>query len=190
MIRRPPRSTQGVSSAASDVYKRQPLAQALQGVDRAAMASHLSLVTLGLVGYDLIQSEDYSFRRLATLAIAIACWLCHAGEVKKAALKAATAVLDVPETPLPVRREPPRRMRTMLEDVPRWTVPREEAEPTPNTWRHSPADTFQLRGGSYLRDRVKIKSSKATYEVVDVRVLRSPEAVSYTHLTLPTILLV
>ena len=30
------------------------------------MASHLSLVTLGLVGYDLIQSEDYSFRRLAT----------------------------------------------------------------------------------------------------------------------------
>ena len=63
----------------------------------------------------------------------------------------------------------------MLEDVPRWTVPREEAEPTPNTWRHSPADTFQLRGGSYLRDRVKIKSDKATYEVVDVRVLRSPE---------------
>lgn len=57
------------------------------------MASHLSLVTLGLVGYDLIQSEDYSFRRLATLAIAIACWLCHAGEVKKAALKAATACL-------------------------------------------------------------------------------------------------
>ena len=34
------------------------------------MASHLSLVTLGLVGYDLIQSEDYSFRRIATLAIA------------------------------------------------------------------------------------------------------------------------
>ena len=32
-----------------------------------------------MVGYDLIQSEDYSFRRIATLAIAIACWLCHAG---------------------------------------------------------------------------------------------------------------
>ena len=163
------------SDSDSDDDVVDPLQQALQGVDRAAMASHLSLVTLGLVGYDLIQSEDYSFRRLATLAIAGACWLCHAGEVKKAALKAATAVLDVPETPLPTRREPPRRMRTMLEDVPRWTVPREEAEPTPNTWRHSPADTFQLRGGSYLRDRVKIKSDKATYEVVDVRVLRSPE---------------
>ena len=27
MIRRPPRSTQGVSSAASDVYKRQPKAK-------------------------------------------------------------------------------------------------------------------------------------------------------------------
>ncbi|WP_460413961.1 hypothetical protein, partial [Staphylococcus aureus] len=27
MIRRPPRSTQGVSSAASDVYKRQPYSQ-------------------------------------------------------------------------------------------------------------------------------------------------------------------
>ena len=45
-----------------------------------------------MVGYDLIQSEDYSFRRLATLAIAIACWLCHAGEVKKAAPKAAPKV--------------------------------------------------------------------------------------------------
>ena len=62
------------------------------------MASHLSLVTLGLVGYDLIQSEDYSFRRLATLAIAGACWLCHAGEVKKAALKAAAAIITTPPT--------------------------------------------------------------------------------------------
>ena len=67
------------SDDSSDDEVVDPLQQALQGVDRAAMASHLSLVTLGLVGYDLIQSEDYSFRRLATLAIAIACWLCHAG---------------------------------------------------------------------------------------------------------------
>ena len=34
MIRRPPRSTQGVSSAASDVYKRQP--KSIVGVREAA----------------------------------------------------------------------------------------------------------------------------------------------------------
>ena len=60
-------STSAVDDSSDDEVV-DPLQQALQGVDRAAMASHLSLVTLGLVGYDLIQSEDYSFRRLATLA--------------------------------------------------------------------------------------------------------------------------
>ena len=55
MIRRPPRSTQSRSSAASDVYKR-------QGLDRptaTAFSFYLAIPTLGLATvFELIKSLD------------------------------------------------------------------------------------------------------------------------------------
>ncbi|WP_460413976.1 hypothetical protein, partial [Staphylococcus aureus] len=41
MIRRPPRSTQGVSSAASDVYKRQVMPLAAKVLKKAVSYTHL-----------------------------------------------------------------------------------------------------------------------------------------------------
>ncbi|WP_460413888.1 hypothetical protein [Staphylococcus aureus] len=44
MIRRPPRSTQGVSSAASDVYKRQQWDRRSTGTAGKGKRQHLSLI--------------------------------------------------------------------------------------------------------------------------------------------------
>eukprot|EP00831_Metopus_contortus_P033174 TRINITY_DN26641_c0_g1_i3.p2 TRINITY_DN26641_c0_g1~~TRINITY_DN26641_c0_g1_i3.p2 ORF type:complete len:106 (+),score=27.93 TRINITY_DN26641_c0_g1_i3:82-399(+) len=49
MIRRPPRSTQGVSSAASDVYKRQELTESIEKV-----AVERNMQVLGRVPFDTI----------------------------------------------------------------------------------------------------------------------------------------
>ena len=148
------------------------LALALKGVDCAALASHLSLVTLGLVGFDLVSNDERPLCRLGALIAAAACWLCHVSEVKNAAVRSINAVLEGPPEPRIVR-EPVRRAPSLAE-VPRWTVPREEDSSRENTWRAAPGATFQLRGLHYLKDRVKGPSLRATYDVSDVRVLRSP----------------
>ena len=64
MIRRPPRSTQGVSSAASDVYKRQVVFEC------AAMCVHFELIEdsrevfihVRLVKFDMVQTEATQYR--------------------------------------------------------------------------------------------------------------------------------
>ena len=45
MIRRPPRSTQSRSSAASDVYKRQPM----HVVEAAKMGSHIATIPYNII---------------------------------------------------------------------------------------------------------------------------------------------
>eukprot|EP00831_Metopus_contortus_P046380 TRINITY_DN37254_c0_g1_i1.p1 TRINITY_DN37254_c0_g1~~TRINITY_DN37254_c0_g1_i1.p1 ORF type:complete len:176 (-),score=49.35 TRINITY_DN37254_c0_g1_i1:4-531(-) len=75
MIRRPPRSTQGVSSAASDVYKRQginaeymgaDIALGLGDVQVATLAMHQALISNlsgGLLGQQNLQmSIDFIFK--------------------------------------------------------------------------------------------------------------------------------
>ena len=52
MIRRPPRSTQGVSSAASDVYKRQDEYRSVQSVvEEAAPLKNVKAVKEGKIYY-------------------------------------------------------------------------------------------------------------------------------------------
>src|SRR5680860_844398 len=52
MIRRPPRSTQSRSSAASDVYKRQPLAVVVQGFFLGMVANLIPLAPAGVGAVD------------------------------------------------------------------------------------------------------------------------------------------
>eukprot|EP00831_Metopus_contortus_P026138 TRINITY_DN22317_c0_g1_i5.p3 TRINITY_DN22317_c0_g1~~TRINITY_DN22317_c0_g1_i5.p3 ORF type:complete len:142 (-),score=26.79 TRINITY_DN22317_c0_g1_i5:723-1148(-) len=64
MIRRPPRSTQGVSSAASDVYKRQ-----LQNIPiRHEMGKEIRKVFIPFEKDDMLVSCDYSQIELRVLA--------------------------------------------------------------------------------------------------------------------------
>ena len=54
MIRRPPRSTQGVSSAASDVYKRQTATMTDATVDVTAVDVTVTVATKAKVGVDAV----------------------------------------------------------------------------------------------------------------------------------------
>src|SRR5450756_2204314 len=58
MIRRPPRSTQSRSSAASDVYKRQELPNPLEGALQVSPAELGQATVVAQVGRTTVRTED------------------------------------------------------------------------------------------------------------------------------------
>ena len=71
MIRRPPRSTQGVSSAASDVYKRQVAALAVVAVEVAAVAVAVAELFTVAVQAQLLVADSVAELLLATVVVVV-----------------------------------------------------------------------------------------------------------------------
>eukprot|EP00831_Metopus_contortus_P082296 TRINITY_DN8863_c0_g2_i2.p2 TRINITY_DN8863_c0_g2~~TRINITY_DN8863_c0_g2_i2.p2 ORF type:complete len:113 (+),score=23.96 TRINITY_DN8863_c0_g2_i2:11-349(+) len=69
MIRRPPRSTQGVSSAASDVYKRQGINAEYMGLTYGTYMIHL--IIYYLIAIFSMQGEFYTDSRVYTYALGV-----------------------------------------------------------------------------------------------------------------------
>ena len=138
------------------------------------MASHLSLVTLGLVGYDLTERGLFFQKtrdaRHCHSVLVVSCWRGEEGGAQ-----GGHGCIGVPETPLPVGENRPggcaRCWKTCLGGPCRGKR-RSRRQIRGDTVQQT---LFNYEAGHTCGDRVKIKSDKATYEVVDVRVLRSPE---------------